>query len=489
MTISSQLPVVFHAKAGSLLRALSLTPGQNLEARVLHQAAGGMTRVQVGGQFLALNLPNAQPVGTILTLAVQQVDGQMRLALLSSRQPPAQSQSQPATTIQLSQGQGAQGPLPAQAYGPASQIAPQSSAPGNAAQIGAPAVTASPQPAAATPGAAAAPSASPQGTGANGAAAARAGALQYGPISPAPPGQGPTQAALTQMVQQAIPQQGSLTAVTGLLTALMSQSGLPGPLLKAARQVLGNQLDLTGKIDGAALKDAVTKSGLFQEAALAANRPAAAAADMKSGLLALRHGLAQWLGNEAQLSPIARLPPPLRGMIPRVRQLEQASPILPLDPEDAGRLLLERTEGALSRLRLHQHASLPEAGHRAETQWNLDLPIAVAGYQTILQLQIHQDAHSEVVEPEDRSWQVSFATNLPDLGEVGAQISLRGKLTGILLWAERKDVVADLGGRVEALRQELASVGLVPGAIVVRVGPPAEPLSSRRAGAAVDALL
>lgn len=49
MTISSQLPVVFHAKAGPLLRALSLTPGQNLEARVLHQAAGGMTRVQVGG--------------------------------------------------------------------------------------------------------------------------------------------------------------------------------------------------------------------------------------------------------------------------------------------------------------------------------------------------------------------------------------------------------------------------------------------------------
>jgi len=210
---------------------------------------------------------------------------------------------------------------------------------------------------------------------------------------------------------------------------------------------------------------------------------------MKSALLSLRQGLAQWLGAEAQLSPILRVPPPLRGMIPRVRQVEPLPPVLPLDGENAGRLLLERTDGALSRLRLQQHASLPEAAQRNEMQWNTDLPIAVAGYQTILQLQIHQDAHADAIDAEDRSWQVSFATNLPELGEVGAQVSLRGKLTGILLWAERKEVVADLTAGLDALRQELSGVGLLPGAIVVRLGPPVDPLSAQRAGGAVDALL
>ncbi|MBF0678154.1 MAG: flagellar hook-length control protein FliK [Devosia sp.] len=488
MTISSQLPVVFHAKAGSLLRALSLTPGQNLEARVLHQAAGGMTRVQVGGQFLAINLPSAQPVGSILTLAVQQVDGQMRLALLSSRPPPGQAQSQPATSIQLSQGQGGPMPPATQAYGPTAQPASQPTSAGGAAQTGAQPVTVSQAPSPAIPGASAPPANPSAAASANTASMARA-ATPYGPVLPAPAGQGQVQAALAQMVQHAIPQQGSVAGVTGLLTALMSQSGLPEPLLKAARQVLGTQLDINGKPDAAALKSAVAKSGLFQEAALAANRPAAAAGDMKSALLSLRQGLAQWLGAEAQLSPILRVPPPLRGMIPRVRQVEPLPPVLPLDGENAGRLLLERTDGALSRLRLQQHASLPEAAQRNEMQWNTDLPIAVAGYQTILQLQIHQDAHADAIDAEDRSWQVSFATNLPELGEVGAQVSLRGKLTGILLWAERKEVVADLTAGLDALRQELSGVGLLPGAIVVRLGPPVDPLSAQRAGGAVDALL
>src|SRR5690606_35930152 len=223
-------------------------------------------------------------------------------------------------------------------------------------------------------------------------------------------GQGPVQAALSQMVQQAIPQQTSLAGVSSLLTALVSQSGLPEPLLKLGRQILGNQLDLSGKVDGAALKAAVARSGLFQEAALAANRPVAAGGDTKSGLLALRQSLAQWLGGESQLSPIARIPPPLRGMVPRVRQAEHLPPVLPLDPEDAGRLLLERTDGALSRIRLQQNASLPDPVHRNEMQWTLDLPVVVAGFHTIINLQIHQDAPAETSSPEERSWQVSFAT-------------------------------------------------------------------------------
>lgn len=502
MSISSQLPVVFHAQAGSLLRAMALVPGQTVEARVLHPNGNGATQVQIGRQSMALNLPQVLPPGSILTLAVQQTDGQMRLALVSSRPPATPPVAQPATTIQISQGPaGGVPPAPAVTYGPPAVAAPvlaanpgvvSSPAPASVAAVAAPtpaSAGAAPPPVApgAPPGVVAVTGAVP----AAGAATGRPSASPYAPAMPVPPASGPASAqpVLAQMVQQALPGQNSLAGVTSLLTALVAQANMPEPVLKAARQVLGNQLELGGKVDGAALKSAIGNSGLFQEAALAGGRPGAAAGDTKSALLALRQGLAQWLGGEAQVSQIARVPPPLRGMVPRARLAEPLPMDLPLDPEEAGRLLLERTEGALSRLRLHQHASLPEAAHRSEAQWNLDLPIAVAGYQTILQLQIHRDGHNETAEPEERSWQVRFALNLPEMGEVGAQVSLRGKLTGVLLWAERAEIVAGLSEHVEALREELAGVGLVPGAIVVRAGAPADPARNAASGQMVDALL
>lgn len=492
MSISSQLPVVFHAQAGSLLRGMALVPGQTVEARVLHQNGNGATQVQIGKQAVTLNLPQSMAAGSILTLAVQQADGQMRLSLVSSRPPATPQAAQPATTIQISQGQGAPVPsAPPPSYGPAVMAAPASAA-GLTAGTSAPLVT--PPPAASASPIALAPGAGPAAvTGATpvmATATARMAASPYGAATPAPTAPGPpsAQPVLAQMVQQALPVQSSLAGVTSMLTALVAQANMPEPVLKAARQVLGNQLTLDGKIDAAALKSAIGNSGLFQEAALAGGRSPAAAGDTKSGLLALRQGLVQWLGGEAQIAQIARIPPPLRGMVPRAQLAEPPPLDPPLEGEDAGRLLLERTEGALSRLRLHQHASLPESTHRSEAQWNLDLPIAVAGYQTLLQLQIHRDGHGDTTPPEERSWQVRFALNLPEMGEVGAQVSLRGKLTAILLWGERPDVVAGLSEHVEALREELAGVGLVPGAIVVRAGPPADPAAGAASGQMLDAL-
>lgn len=493
MSISSQLPVVFHAQAGSLLRALALVPGQTVEARVLHQNSNGATQVQIGKQTVTLNLTQSMAIGSMLTLAVQQADGQMRLALVTSRPPAGQQMAQPATTVQISQGQGLpNASVQPPAYGPAATSGPASTA----ALAAAPAlasVAGVPVPAASAPPAAGGTGQTPV----NGPAPVASGTMgrpaqgPYVTAMPTPPSSGPVaaQPALTQMVQQALPVQNSLASVTGLLTAFVAQANLPEPVLKAARQVLDNQLTLGSKVDALALKSAVGTSGLFQEAALAGGKPAAAAGDTKSGLLALRQGLTQWLGEQAQISQVARVPPPLRGMVPRAPLAEPALPDLPLDIEEAGRLVLERTEGALARLRLHQNASLPDAAHRHEAQWNLDLPVAVAGYQTLLHLQIHRDGHADSAEPQDRSWQVRFAINLPDLGEVGAQVSLRGTLTGILLWAERPEIVSSLMEHVEVLRAELVEAGLTPGAIVVRPGPPADPAAGVASGKMLDALL
>lgn len=493
-----------------MLRALALVPGQTVEGRVLGPGQGGATLVQVGRQAMSLTLPSALQVGSLLTLGVQQGEGHLRLALIDSRPPSSvAAQQSPATSVEISQRPAVpQGPI---TYGPPSGVAgaatgaaavAPAAATGLAAGIAAPVAASSSAPAPSTqaggpiiapPSATVAPSAP---------TLQRQGAAPYGmtglgsnptgspptaaPMQGALPG--PQAAALAQMVQQALPGQGSIGALTGMLAAAIGRAGLPEPVLKAARQILDNQLTARdGKIDPGALKSALRSSGIFQEAMLAQGSAAAAGADTKSGLLAMRQGLGQWLGSQPQISQMSQIPPPLRHVLPRAKLPDVPLMDLPDDAEDLGRLLLERTEGALSRVRLHQHASLPEAQRGSESQWNMDLPIALGQQQSVLQLQIHHDGGGDASRPEDRGWQVRFAVNLPDLGEVGAQVSLRGQTTGIMLWADRDETARAFTDNIEELRASLESFGLKAGALVVRVGAPGEVHAPTASGHFVDA--
>lgn len=508
MTIVSHLPVVSQADARSMLRALALSPGQTVEGRVLGAGQAGSTLVQVGRQAMSLTLPTTLPVGSLLTLGVQQGEGHLRLALIDSRPPSSVApQQSPATSVEISQRPVTpQGPL---TYGPPSGVTGAATgaavapavATGLAAGIAAPAAASTAAPAPSTqaggpviapPGAAAAPSAPTlQRQGAAPYGMTGLGTNQAGSPPAAPSVQaalpGPQAAALAQMLQQALPGQSSIGALTGMLAAAIGRAGLPEPVLKAARQILDNQLTVReGKIDAGALKSALRSSGIFQEATLAQGAPAAAASDTKSGLLAMRQGLGQWLGGQPQISQISQIPPPLRHVLPRAKLPEVPQLDLPDDAEDLGRLLLERTEGALSRLRLHQHASLPDAQKGAESQWNMDLPIVLGQQQAVLQLQIHHDGGGDANRPEDRGWQVRFAVNLPDLGEVGAQVSLRGQATGIMLWADQDETAKAFSENIEELRANLEAVGLKPGALVVRTGAPGEVHAPTAAGHFVD---
>jgi hypothetical protein len=305
----------------------------------------------------------------------------------------------------------------------------------------------------------------------------------------APPPQTPS-SALSQMVQQALPRQDSVIALTSALAGVIGRVALPQEVVKAAQQVLGQALSLDGgRLDGAAIRSAVKNSGIFQEAMLASGQ-GKAGRDMKSSLLGLQRQLGAWLGDQAPVDQLSRVPPPLKGIIPRARLAPMSPSDLPNDPELAGKILLERTEAALSRIRLHQNASLPEPGaQRSEAQWSLDLPVNIGGQQTLLQMQIHRDPEGDADRPEERGWQVRFAINLSEAGEVGAQISLRGAVTGVLLWAEDARTADLLSNGVDALRSELEAIGLVPGAVVVRAGAPNPPHPyTPQAGNLVDAV-
>ncbi|UYO00142.1 MAG: flagellar hook-length control protein FliK [Devosia sp.] len=293
------------------------------------------------------------------------------------------------------------------------------------------------------------------------------------------------QAALTQMAQHALPQQGSVVALTTAIAGLAATASLPEPVKKALQQVMAHRLSLDGaKMDGKALQTAIRGSGIFQEALLANGQARVASGDMKSALLNLQGKLTAWLGDQAPVQQVTQIAPPVRGQLPRARTSPMGTAELPVDPVEAGKVLLERTESALSRLRLHQQASLPDAQARHEgAQWSLDLPVSLAGQQSLLQMQIHRDAEGGEENPEDRGWQVRFAMNLAGIGEVGAQVSLRSGTAGIMLWADQKETADLLASGVEDLRDELATLGLVPGAIVVRNGAPSLPSANQPAGA------
>lgn len=506
MTIVSPLPVVSQTESRPLLRALALTQGQTVEGRVIGPGPDGATLVQVGRQAMSLSLPGSTQIGTLLTLDVQQSEGHLRLALVSSQPPTAQQL--PATSVEISQRPAPQAPLtyapptniPAAATGAVVGAAPgvlgaaalagpamaSATAATSSSNTGAP-VIAPPAPtiaaAALTPQR---PGASPYGL--PGLGTSPSGSQQVAPQLAHGAVPTPQAAALSQMVQQALPAQVSLGAVSGLLAAVVGKVAMPEPVLKAARQLLANQLSATdGKVDATALKSALRSSGIFQETALSQGSTTGAATDTKSSLLAMRQGLAQWLGNQAPIAQMAQVPPPLRHVPPRARVPEVPLGDIPSDSEEIGRLLLDRTEGALSRVRLHQHASLPDPQRPGESFWSTDLPMAVGQYQTILHLQIHHDAGGEQARPEDRGWQVRFALNLPDLGEVGAQVSIRGQTTGIMLWADQDATATAFEAELNQLRASLEAVGLKPGALVVRHGAPSEAPPPAASGQFLDA--
>ncbi|WP_299729387.1 flagellar hook-length control protein FliK [Devosia sp.] len=420
----------------SALQPLALQPGQRVDARVIGPAPNGMTQVQIGRQTVEVTLPTPLPPGATLPLQLEGSGAQQRLVLVP---PPAQ------------------GNVP---QAPANPAAPSPPPPANAGTTPAPQAsgTTAPQPSANPVAQTTAPTSQPS--------------APLPPPSLPPPGT--PQAALTQMVQSAVQRQDSIGNLTTVLAAVVGKVALPQPVLQAAQQVLAASLPLGPALDGAAMQRAIANSGIFQEAVLAQGAPQLAKGDLKTALLTLRSTLVTWLGQTAApVVPPGPLPPPVRGALPRARSANTGPIDIPETPIEVGKVMLGRAEGSLARLRLHQHASLPETGTAgAPADWSTDIPVLIGTYQTVMQLQIHRDATGPEQSVAERGWQIHFAMDLPKLGEVGAQVGLRGGVTSVRLWATNGLTAARLEEALPELSQSLAAAGLRPGIIVVRADEP-----------------
>lgn len=528
VTIPSQLPPVVTAPRSGTLQTLALQSGQTVDAKIIGTAANGATQVEIRGQVVNLALPVPVKPGDTIQLQVQGVGQQMKLALQLVTAPnlpasPAPAAPPPDADIPLQTTPAAQTQVTSQAPAAAQPpvTTPNAPAPPQAAPPPVPSATAAQTPQ--TPLPAAAPAATvqvastaplptaqgmaplyPQAPGTPNpfaVAAAATAVTQPAPASTTSPGNvrpvlgvapagGSTsnplsgnntppattpQAALAQMVHTAVPRQAPVTDLTAALSSIAGKVVLPEPVARAAQQVLAGRVAIDSpRFDGNALQAAVRGSGVFQEAALAQGQTPLPSADMKTALLTLRSTLVNWLGQQAPMAGVAQVPPPLKGITPRARAHE-APPLDPdAAPEEIGKQLLERTDSALARTRLHQHASLPDTVGRT-ADWSMELPVLIGQHQTTMQFQIHRDETNDSESVTERGWQMRFAINLPNMGEVGAQVSLRAGTTGVMLWASEPEASAALDGEVAVLREALAAVGLKPGAVIVRNSEPHDP--------------
>lgn len=278
-------------------------------------------------------------------------------------------------------------------------------------------------------------------------------------------------AALAQMVPEALARQNSVAPLLASLAAVLGKpSTLPEPVLRAALQVLGARVQMP--VNGPTaeqLQAAVAKSGLYLEAALA--KGAAPAGDLKSGLVALKGALAAFLGgNPAPVEAAKQAAPPLRGMPPRAESLDL--PPLPDAPREAGRTLHSQADAALSRVKLMQFASLPDAdpARPLAPELRMEVPFLIGHELVMAQFQVTRDSTRRQAEGK-RGWTMRFAMNFASAGEVGAEVGLFGRSVNVALWAADPDTAADLEAALPELAPALAALGLEPGGVRVRPVP------------------
>ncbi|MEO6012057.1 MAG: flagellar hook-length control protein FliK [Devosia sp.] len=294
---------------------------------------------------------------------------------------------------------------------------------------------------------------------------------QQGP----PPMPATPQAALAQMLPEALAKQNSLgPLLSSLATMVAKQGALPEPVLRAAMEVLAQRIAMPANGPTAdMLKAAIAKSGIYLEAGLSTATPPSG--DLKAGLTALKGALATWLGGTpAPVAPGKQTPPPLKGMPLRGEIVETAP--LPVSPREAGRVLHGQADSALSRVKLMQLASLPDVAPQraAAAEQRIELPFLIGNELVMAQFQVSRDGGRQKSEAK-RGWSMRFAMSFSGTGEVGAEVGILGKSVNVALWAVEPETAERLNAALPELGKALAALGLDPGGVRVRSAPPEMP--------------
>jgi hypothetical protein len=332
----------------------------------------------------------------------------------------------------------------------------------------------------------------------------------------------------------ALARQDSAASLIATAQMIASQpataASLPAPVQRAVAALLGlaTSAETLAKPDGAPLRQAIARSGLFHDNAQArADAKAGGDAagpplDLKGALLALKRALLAAGANPEPAANARHQEGPLRQELPGQQPVRPAPPIPdgPLQPRgdvtarppDGASVtpllaqLLGETEAALDRLTLLQFASLPDAGGDGEraqgssgqgvtqpssahapTRLTLEVPFLLDGKAGVLPLSIEEEPPDRVRgegEAPRSGWRLRLAFDLEPLGLVQALIGLQAGAVRVAVFAEREATARLARRHAGDLEAALADGPFTAAVVDVALGAP--PAARARAGHFLD---
>jgi hypothetical protein len=164
--------------------------------------------------------------------------------------------------------------------------------------------------------------------------------------------------------------------------------------------------------------------------------------------------------------------PPFAGVVPAAQAPVQATIEL-LNRLGNLRLdLLQQTEAAVARIHLNQLASLPrEAEHRL-VEWLFDIPVRRGDAIDLWSARIYRDADDKTQAKDQPAaqWRIQLAFDLPGLGPMQAEVSLRGERVSTHFWASQANTLPLLREHLHELRRGMLAAGLEVGEIDCQQG-------------------
>ena len=146
--------------------------------------------------------------------------------------------------------------------------------------------------------------------------------------------------------------------------------------------------------------------------------------------------------------------------------------------------LIRQVEGSIARVQLSQLASIPQDSN-APPSWTLELPLRHGENVDIVQLRIEKEDAQDGDEKEAR-WQITLTLDMPDIGSIYANITVRGEHASTTLWAEDHATVKLIDNNLALLRDALEQHGVKTGEIRCQHGTPSAPLNRQRHTLLVD---
>jgi len=298
--------------------------------------------------------------------------------------------------------------------------------------------------------------------------------------APSPVATPPAPAAVTALeaaVQAAAERQGGLGALLADLGAAVQTPGLPQPVQAAATAVLALQLPVDPPPTAADLRQALSQSGLFLEAQLAAGAPPGL--DLKAALLRLGQALQDAPDAPPDTAQSAAPAPPYRGGPISGQPPAQPSFAAGASADTVVPRLAHETAGAVARQVLLQVASLPgtpRPGEPRTAQWLFEVPLATPQGAAIAQFEIGRDGGREGGDGGDDEapvWRARFSLDAPPMGAVHAKIAMSGGSARVTLWAEHADTAERLRGEAGQLTEALTDDDLTAQVAVYAGAPPA----------------